>query len=74
MTVNPGDIHDYPEMTLGYSTRRKVSIHMDDYVEGMLEEVPDGMSGTALTPPVAHLFKVSDDAEKLSSEDADLFH
>lgn len=74
MTVNRGNIHNYLGMTLDYSTCRKVSMRMDNYFEGMLEEVPDGMSGTASTPAAAHLLKVSDNTDKLSSDDANLFH
>ena len=50
LTVTRGDIHDYLGMTIDYSTDGKVVIRMDDYVENMLDEVPDDMSGVHVTP------------------------
>jgi hypothetical protein len=74
LTVTRGDIHEYLGMTIDYSTDGKVMIRMDDYVENMLEEVPEDMSGTATTPAAAHLFKVDDTAEDLNQEGSELFH
>ena len=47
---------------------------MDDYVENMLDEVPDDMSGVHVTPAADHLFKVNDDAEPLDNLTSDIFH
>jgi hypothetical protein len=47
LTVMPGDIHDYLGMTIDYGNDGKVRIRMEDYVESMLEKVPEDMSGTA---------------------------
>jgi hypothetical protein len=74
LTVTCGDLHDYLGMTLDYSTEGKVAIRMQDYVENMLSELPDDMSGSAVTPAAEHLFKVNKDAESLGEEQSDLFH
>jgi hypothetical protein len=47
---------------------------MDDYVDRLLEEVPDEMSGTAVTPAGAHLFQVNDKADILDDKTSDLYH
>jgi hypothetical protein len=74
LTVTRGDIHEYLGMTIDYGTEGKVIIRMDDYVENMLEDVPDDMSGVATTPAAARLFKVDDTAEDLSQDGSELFH
>jgi hypothetical protein len=74
LTVTRGDIHEYLGMTIDYSTVGKVMIRMDDYVENMLGDVPEDMSGTAVTPAAEHLFKVDRKAEGLPPEVSDLFH
>ena len=74
LAVTRGDLHDYLGMTIDYGTDGKVIIRMDDYVENMLEELPEDMGGVAATPAGEHLFKVNDGAEKLSRENSDVFH
>ncbi len=74
LTVTRGDIHEYLGMTIDYSTDGKVVIRMEDYVEEMLQDLPEDMAGSATTPAAEHLFQVNEDAEALSSEDSDLFH
>jgi hypothetical protein len=39
-----GDIHDNLGMTIDYGADGKVLIRMEDYVESMLEEVPEDMA------------------------------
>jgi hypothetical protein len=73
LTVTCGDIHEYLGMTIDYGREGKVVIRMDNYVENMLEEVPEDMSGEATTPAAAHLFKVDDTGEDLSQEGSELF-
>jgi hypothetical protein len=74
LTVTRGDIHEYLGMTIDYSTDGKVVIRMEDYVEEMLQDLPEDMAGSATTPAAEHLFQVNEDAEALSSKDSDLFH
>ena len=61
-------------MTIDYSIPGKVSFRMDDYVDRLLEEAPDDMTGTVSTPAANYLFQTNPDANKLGSADAELFH
>jgi hypothetical protein len=47
---------------------------MNDYVENLLNEVPEKMSGHAATPAANQLFSVNDKAEKISDEDSEKYH
>jgi hypothetical protein len=74
LTVTKGTKHDYLGMTLDYSVPGEVTIRMDEYVQEIISEAPDDMSGTSATPAGEHLFDVSDDPARLNPETADLFH
>jgi hypothetical protein len=74
LTVTRGKIHEYLGMTLDYSTGGKVMIKMFRFIRDTLAELPADMDGGKLTPAAAHLFDVSEGAEKLSEEKADFFH
>ena len=74
LTKTRGKVHEYLGMTIDYSTEGKVRFSMIDYVEGMLEELPDDMSGESVTPASNYLFEVDDECEKLDAETADMFH
>ena len=74
LTVTKGTTHKYLGMTLDYTVPGEVTIRMDDYVQEILSEAPDDMSGTSTTPAGEHLFDVSDDPTRLNTETADLFH
>jgi hypothetical protein len=49
-------------MTIDYSEKGKIKFIMNDYVENLLDEVPD------------NLFTVNDKAEKISDEDSKKYH
>jgi hypothetical protein len=49
LTVNRGKTHEYLGMTIDFSVSGKVKFKMNDYVENLLDEAPDDMSGTAST-------------------------
>ena len=74
MTVRRGKIHDYLGMKLDFSNPGKFVVDMEEYLDEMLSGVPDDMAGIATTPAADHLFKVRDNAPKLSQERADMFH
>ena len=44
------------------------------YIVKILDDIPEDMKGGSATPAAHHLFKISEDATKLSQYDADLFH
>jgi hypothetical protein len=73
-TVTRGDIHEYLGMTIDYSTEGKVVIRMEDFVEDLIDEVPEDMDGTATTPATEWLFKVNENAEALDKGATELFH
>jgi len=75
ITVTRGRVHEYLGMTLDFSEPGKFKVKMIDYVNGMLDSLPDDMSGTAATPAGDHLFEVNNDnPTKLDEETAQLFH
>jgi len=74
LTVTRGDLHEYLGMTLDFSEPGKVAIRMEDYIEGVLEVVGSEMAGVAATPAAEHLFTVSEEAPKLSKDEAEIFH
>ncbi|VEU34053.1 unnamed protein product [Pseudo-nitzschia multistriata] len=74
LTETRGKIHDYVGMTIDYSEEGKVKFSMFDYLEEIIQNLPDSLRGTAVTPAGDHLFKVNDESPKLSQADADKFH
>ena len=47
---------------------------MIDYIVKILNDITEDMNQESATPDVHHLFYISEDATKLSQDDADLFH
>jgi hypothetical protein len=74
LTVTRGTVHEYLGMTIDFSEEGKVKFIMNDYVENLLDEVPEDMSGHAATPAANHLFAVNDKAEKLDNDDSEKYH
>jgi hypothetical protein len=50
--------HGYLGMTIDFSVKGKVMITMIDFIEQMLEEIPEDMKGEKQSPAQDHLFKV----------------
>ena len=75
LTITRGPVHEYLGMTIDFSKPGEVQFTMMEYIEQVLEETPESlMKGSAATPAASHLFTVGDDREKLSSEDAEIYH
>ena len=75
ITVHRGPIQEYLGMTINYSLKGKVSFSMPQYIEDLLLECPESiMKGTSTTPAANHLFQTNENAEKLSTTDAVLYH
>ena len=75
ITISRGKVHEYLGMTIDYSIPGKVSIKMLDYVDNMLNGLPEGMDGESTTPALAHLFEANDTNLKyLDEEKAQFFH
>ena len=60
-------------MELDFTNEGKVVITMINYIEEMLEELPDDMAGTVATPAANHLFDVQENGTKLDKQQSDFF-
>jgi hypothetical protein len=76
MHVARGLIHDYPGMTLDYTTRGEVKVTMVDYLKGVLGDFPEEINGSVPTPASEHLFDVrsNEDRTLLNKEKERAFH
>jgi hypothetical protein len=61
-------------MVFDYNIDGKVQITMKEYIQEMLDKVPDDMAGEAATPAANHLFEVNNKPKLLDEETSDLFH
>jgi hypothetical protein len=53
LSVHRGDFHDFLGMNLDFSSKGKVVVfRMVDYIENMLDELPDSFDGTAVNTSV----------------------
>jgi hypothetical protein len=57
LAATTGMIHDYLGITIDYSEMGRVKFTMYDYLEDILDEMPDGMNGTAPTPASSNMFE-----------------
>ena len=74
VTMNTGLIHEYLGLTLDYSVKGKVIFTMYDFIEDILNEVPDDMGGTKPTPAKSNLFTIDDTSEPLDTKASEFFH
>jgi hypothetical protein len=74
LAATTGDIHDYLGITIDYSEKGKVKFTMYDYLEDIIEGMPDDMNGTAPTPASDNLFDVEEDSPPLNEKETDFFH
>jgi hypothetical protein len=47
---------------------------MYDYLEDIIDQMPEDMKGTAPTPASDNLFDIDDDSPGLSEKESDFFH
>jgi hypothetical protein len=71
-----GKVHDYLGMELDYSEPGRVKITMISYLQDIINEFPEEIIGTKVTPAADYLFKVRDrgEAKPLPEEQATIFH
>jgi hypothetical protein len=74
LAATTGMIHDYLGITIDYSEKGKVKFTMYDYLEDILDEMPDDMNGTSPTPASDNLFDVDEDSPALNEKESDFFH
>ena len=58
LSITRGRIHEYLEMTLDLSCNGKVTVRMEEFIKGILDEAPEDMADTTRTPAANHLFDV----------------
>ncbi len=74
LAENVGTTHDYLGMTFDYAFEGEVQINMCQYLLKMIADFPGEITGVSATPAADNLYKVREDSEKLSEEQADMFH
>jgi hypothetical protein len=68
-----GKIQNYLGVTLDYSTSKKLKLKMQDYIEKMIKEFPETLKDSNC-PWNENLFKVNEEAERLSKDKSEIFH
>ena len=66
--------HDYLAMTLDFSLPGVLQVDMSSYVDRMIVEFPETISGTTKCPWTENLFRVDETSPKLPEEKARIFH
>jgi hypothetical protein len=63
-------------MMLTFTTKGNVKISMIDYLEGVINDFPEAITGTTATPATKNMFDVREDQERtiLDETRARLFH
>jgi hypothetical protein len=74
LAATTGMIHDYLGITIDYSEIDKVKFTMYDYLEDIINEMPDNMNGTSPTPATDQLFDVEEESPALNEKESDFFH
>ena len=74
LTVTWGWVHDYLGMTLDFSIPQKVQVHMYEFIDKMLDDLPTDMDGTARIPAAEHLFTINPKPVPLPKETTIMFH
>jgi hypothetical protein len=74
LTIHRGPVQEYLGMTIDYLEEGKVKFQMPNYIDGILDEAPDDMDGSAVTPAPLNLYTMRDDVEKLDDEHAETYH
>jgi hypothetical protein len=76
MRVSRGRVHDYLGMTLDFTKKGEVKVTMFDYLRGVINDFPEEITGTAMSPTTTNLYDVRPDKERmeLNEEQARAFH
>jgi hypothetical protein len=74
LVINQGKSHDYLGMTLDFSEDGKVKVMVMDWIDDMIDKVPEDMTGEAATPASNHLFNVNNQPEESDEDTAQMFH
>ena len=75
LTVTRGNTHEYLGMTIDFSEPGKVIFSMLEYIERLIADTPaDLMKGPNTSPAANHLFKTNENATKLDTSTAVIYH
>jgi hypothetical protein len=76
MRVSWGRVHDCLGMTLDFTKKGEVKITMIDYLKGVINNFPEEITGTAMSPATKNLYDVRPNEERtvLGEEQARAFH
>ena len=74
LTVHWGKKHGYLGMILDYIVEGKVKINMCEYLNKILDDLPEFFDGLAASPAASHLFDINENATKLHKELGAMFH
>jgi hypothetical protein len=74
LAATTGLIYDYLGLTIDYSDKDKVKFTMYDYLEDILDEMPNDMNGTAPAPASDNMFEVDEESPLLNEKESDFFH
>ena len=71
-----GPIHDYLGMTIDFSTPGTVTFDMVNYIDKIIADFPEKITGVASSPAADHLFKIRapSEARLLPEQQAVAFH
>jgi hypothetical protein len=73
LSISRGKVHNYLGMTLDFSKPGSVVVEMFDYIDTMVNDMPEDMRGSAVTPAANHLFNVNESATKLTTQQSEDF-
>ena len=75
MTMHSGDRHDYLGVIMEFKDQ-KVEVSMFEYLDKLIKEFPELITGSAASPAADYLFQVRDETEAkyLTEEQAVAFH
>ena len=71
-----GNKHDYLGMDFEFMNNGSLEVSMFKYLDSIIDELPELITGKAATPAADHLFSVrdADEAKYLPEENAIAFH
>jgi hypothetical protein len=76
MRVSIGKFHNYAGTNLDLWGKGEVKVTIIDYLKTVLNDFPEMITGSAITPVTTHLFYIRSDKERilLGKEQARAFH
>jgi hypothetical protein len=73
-SATTGEVNDYLGLTIDYSKKNNVIFTMYNYLEDIIESMPEDMNGTSPTPASDNLFEVDEESPALNEKESDFYH